>query len=61
MIFGPFLRGFWTTFSIIFETGEIVKNSTASTRELNFQGLAGFVFACFFLFFGVWFLDGFGN
>ena len=38
-----------------------MKNSTASTRELNLQGLAGFVFACFLLFLSVWFLDGFGD
>ena len=49
------------SFCYIFENGEIVKNSTAPKRELNFQGLAGFVFACFLLFFGVWFLDGLGD
>ena len=50
---------FWSTFCYIFENGEIVKNSTACRRELNFQGLAGYAFVCFLLFFRVWFLDGF--
>ncbi len=30
-------------------------------RQLDFQGLAGFGFVCFLLFFKAWFLDGFGN
>ena len=55
------MRGFWSTFFYIFENGEIVKISTACRRELNFQGLAGSVFVYFLLFFGVWFLDGFGD
>ena len=40
----------------MFESGEIVKISTAYKRELNFQGLAGsvFVFFCCFLGFGFW-------
>ena len=61
MILVYVLRVFLLIFHHIFENGEIVKNSTALKRELNFQGLAGFVFACFLLFFGVWFLDGFGD
>ena len=35
--------------------------STPLERQLDFQGLAGFGSVCFVLFFGVWFLDGFGN
>ena len=54
-----FLRCFWSTLCCIFEIGEIVKISVSCTRELDFQGLAGSVFLYFFLFFGVWFLDGF--
>ena len=61
MILVSFFKGFWSTFFYIFENGEIVKISTASKRELNFQGLAGSVFVYFLLFFGVWFLDGFGD
>ena len=61
MILVYILRGFWLIFHHIFENGEIVKNSTALKRELNFQGLAGFVFVYFLMFFGVWFLDGFGD
>ena len=34
---------------------------TTLRRQLDFQGLAGFGSACFVLFFGVWFLDGFGD
>ena len=34
---------------------------TTLERQLDFQGLAGFVFVCFLLFFSVWFLDGFGD
>ena len=61
MLLVYFLRGFLLIFHHIFENGEIVKNSTACRRELNFQGLAGSVFLYFLLFFGVWFLDGFGD
>ena len=61
MISGLLLRGIWTTFSDIFENGEIVKISTTLEPQLDFQGLAGFGSVCFVLFFGVWFLDGFGN
>ena len=49
------------TFCYIFENREIVKISVSPRRELNFQGLVGSVFFCFFLFLGVWFLDGFGD
>ena len=38
-----------------------MKISVSLKRELDFQGLDGFVSVCFVLFFGVWFLDGFGN
>ena len=61
MNFVSFLRGFWSTFYCIFENGKIVKISVSCTRELDFQGLAGYVSVCFFLFLGVWFLDGFGD
>ena len=61
MILVSFFRGFRSTFCDIFENGEIVKNSTACRRELNFQGLAGSVFVYSLVFLGVWFLDGFGD
>ena len=61
MISACFFRGVLTTFLYISENVEIVKISTAPKRELNFQGLAGSVFVYFLLFFGVWFLDGFGD
>ena len=61
MILVSFFRGFSLIFSYFFESGKIVKISTAYKRELNFQGLAGSVFVYFLLFFGVWFLDGFGD
>ena len=38
-----------------------MKISVSCTRELDFQGSTGYVSVCFFLFLGVWFLDGFGN
>ena len=38
-----------------------MKISVSLKRELDFQGLDGFVSVCFVLFFGVRFLDGFGN
>ncbi len=38
-----------------------MKICTACRRELNFQGLVGYVFLYFLLFFRVWFLDGFGD
>ena len=41
---------FWLTVYCIFENGEIVKISVSCTRELDFQGLAGFVFLYFLLF-----------
>ena len=55
------MRGFLLTFCYIFENREIVKISVSSRRELNFQGLVGSGFLYFLLFFGVWFLDGFGD
>ena len=61
MISVYFLRGVWLTFRCILENGEIVKISVSCTRELDFQGLAGYVSVCFVLFLGVWFLDGFGD
>ena len=54
-------RGFWSVFSDIFGNCELVEISTPLERQLDFQGLAGFGSVCFVLFFGVWFLDGFGN
>ena len=48
-------------FFVFFENRELVKISVSCTRELDFQGLAGFVSVCFCLFSGVWFLDGFGD
>ena len=45
----------------IFLEIELVEISTPLERQLDFQGLAGFGSVCFVLFFGVWFLDGFGN
>ena len=54
-------RCFWSVFSDIFGNRELVKISVSLKRELDFQGFAGFVSACFVLFFGVWFLDGFGD
>ncbi len=50
-----------TTVPHIFENSEIVKNSTAPKQELNCQSFVGFSSVCVALFFGVWFLDGFGN
>ena len=49
--FGILLRGCWTTFSFFFGNREYVKTSTASARELDFQGLEGFgsVYFCYFL------------
>ena len=61
MILGSFLRGVWLFFCYISENGEIVKNSTACRRELNFHGLAESIFVYLMLVFGVWFLDGFGD
>ena len=49
------------TVCYIFENREIVKISVSPRRELNFQGLAASVFLYCLLFFGVWFLDGFGD
>ena len=37
-----------------------MKISVSPTRQLDFQGLAGFGSVCFVLFFSAWFLDGFG-
>ena len=54
-------EGFGLTFYCIFENGEIVKISVSCTREIDFQGLAWSVFPYSLLFFGVWFLDGFGD
>ena len=45
----------------MFEHGKIVKISVSCTRELDFQGLAGFGSVCFLFCFGVWFLNGFGD
>ena len=39
----------------------IVNICTTLRHQLDFKGLVGFGSACFVLFFGVWFLDGFGN
>ena len=61
VILGVLFRGFWSGFSDIFGNCELVEISTPLERQLDFQGLAGFGSACFVLFFGVWFLDGFGN
>ncbi len=47
-------------FFVFFENRELVKISVSCTRELDFQGLAGYVSVCFFLFLGLWILDGFG-
>ena len=55
------MRGVWLTFCYISENREIVKIGVSPRRELNFQGLAGSVFLYLLLFFGVWFLDGFGD
>ena len=61
MILGVFFRGFLSIFLGIFWNCELVNICTTLGRQLDFQGLAGFGSACFVLFFGVWFLDGFGN
>ena len=61
MILELFFRGFWSAFLDIFGNCELVKISVSLKRELDFQGLAGFGSACFVLFFGVRFPDGFGN
>jgi hypothetical protein len=61
MILEVFFRGFWSVFLDMFGNCELVKISVSLKRELDFQGLAGFGSACFVLFFGVRFLDGFGN
>ena len=54
--FGLRVRGFFDYVCHIVENSEIVKASTAPTRELNFQGLEGFgsVYFCCFLGFGFW-------
>ena len=59
--FGLLFERFWLADFYIFENREIVKIGVSPRRELNFQGLAGSVFLYFLLFFGVWFLDGFGD
>ena len=61
MILKLMFRGFWSAFLAIFGNCELVKISVSLKRELDFQGLYGFVSVCFVLFFGVWFLDGFGD
>ncbi len=61
VIWGVFFRGFGSVFLDIFGKCELVKISVSCTRELDFQGFAGLGSVCFVLFFGVWFLDGFGN
>ena len=61
MILGVFFRGFLSVFLVIFWNCELVNICTTLRRQLDFKGLAGFGSACFVLFFGVWFLDGFGN
>ena len=61
MVLGMFFRGFLSVFLVIFWNCELVNICTTHRRQLDFQGLAGFGSACFVLFFGVWFLDGFGN
>ena len=62
---GYLLEFFWTIVFHILESGEIVKNGTALKRELNFQGLVGLVFACFFVVFlgggSGWFWEHFNN
>ncbi len=45
----------------VLDVFELVKISVSLKRELDFQGLHGFVSVCFVLFFGACFLDGFGN
>ena len=61
MILGVFFRGFLSVFFGIFWNCELVNICTTLGRQLDFQGLAWFGSACFVLFFGIWFLDGFGN
>ena len=60
-VLGMFFRGFLSVFLVIFWNCELVNICTTHRRQLDFQGLAGFGSACFVLFFGVSFLDGFGN
>ena len=61
MILELIFRGVLSVFLIILWNCELVNICTTLRSQLDFQGLAGFGSACFVLFFGVWFLDGFGN
>ena len=61
MVLGVFFRCCLSVFLVIFWNCKLVNICTTLGRQLDFQGLAGFGSACFVLFFGVWFLDGFGN
>ena len=60
LILVSILRGVCLTFCHTFENSEIVKNRTASRRDLKNQGLAGYVFLyfCCFLGFGFWMAPG---
>ena len=61
MVLGVFFRSFLSVFLVICWNCELVNICTTLRRQLDFQGLAGSGSVCFVLFFGVWFLDGFGN
>ena len=61
MILEQCFRGFGSVLLGIFGNCELVKISVSLKRELDFQGLDGFGSVCFVLFFGVRFLEGFGN
>ena len=61
MVLGVFFRGCLSVFLDILWNCELVNICTTHRRQLDFQGLAGSGSVCFVLFFGVWFLDGFGN
>ena len=58
---GVFFRGVSSVFLAIFWNCKLVNICTTLRRRLDFQGLAGCGSVCFVLFFGVWFLDCFGN
>ena len=49
------LEVFWINYSFFFGNREYVKTSTACARELDFQGLEGFVSVYFCYFRGVGF------
>ena len=60
MVLGVFFRGCLSVFLVISENSGFVKNGTTPARQLDLQGLAGFVSVSFLLFFGFGFWMGLG-